>query len=175
MATVVGYAGGTTDKATYGRINDHTETVMVFFDPAVVSYEKLLEIFWSSHNPRYESGPRQYRNVIIAMTPEQEEEAKKSAALVSREIGGEVMTPIEKAGPFHPAEDYHQKYYLRNTVELYREMKARYPTEADFVASTAATRINGLLGARGTKVSAAELESLGLSERGKSILSSYIR
>lgn len=175
LATVVGYTGGTSDKATYRSIGDHTETVLVFYDPAVTSYARLLEVFWGEHDPRYGGEPKQYRNVVFAMDSAQEALALASRKALGARLGADIATPVEVAGAFHPAEDYHQKYYLRSNETLYRELKTRYPTEADFVGSTAATRVNGLLGARGVSLTEEEAIDLGLGPAGRRALASRLR
>ncbi len=125
--TAVGYAGGFTPNPTYqetcsGRTG-HTEAVLVAFDPAAISYERLLQIFWENHDPT--QGMRQgndvgsqYRSAIYATTPEQLTAAKASARAFGGELKargfGEITTEIAAAGPFYFAEDYHQQYLAKN-------------------------------------------------------------
>jgi len=164
LGTLVGYAGGGREAPTYRTIGDHTEALLVAFDPEVLPYEKLLEAFWESHDPTSFIGMRQYRNVLFTHTEAQRAEAEKSLAEVEKRVEGTVRTAIEAAGPFHPAEDYHQKYYLRNNRDLYRALRELYPDEADFVSSAAAARLNGYLGGEGDPAEAAsEVDLLGLS------------
>lgn len=86
----------------------------VEYDPAVVSYNQLLEAFWKLHNPSA-SFPRgsQYRSAIFYHTPEQAELARKSAAELTRKLGRTVNTEIVPASTFYKAEDYHQNYYQK--------------------------------------------------------------
>lgn len=125
--TAVGYAGGYTPNPTYREVctgqTGHTEVVLVVFDPRVVSYEKLLKIFWEEHDPT--QGMRQgadvgtqYRSSIYTYGEEQEK-----AALASRDVYQEVLsaagygpitTEIEDAPTFYYAEDYHQQYLAKN-------------------------------------------------------------
>jgi peptide-methionine (S)-S-oxide reductase len=124
-STMVGYTGGFFDNPTYRDVcthkTGHAEAVQVQFDPNEVSYEDLLEIFWSIHNPttKNRQGPdigSQYRSMIAYYTPEQEEAAKKSKEALegSGKLNGrKIVTEIVSASPFYRAEEYHQKYYQK--------------------------------------------------------------
>ncbi len=122
-STAAGYAGGTTPHPSYeetctGRTG-HTEAVQVVFDPAVVSYDDLLRVFWESHDPT--QGMRQgndvgtqYRSAVFTTTPEQQAAAEASRgrfqpALASNGYG-EISTEIAPLSTFYYAEDYHQQY-----------------------------------------------------------------
>lgn len=122
VGTTVGYTGGTTDRPTYEAVctdtTGHAEAVEVEYDPEVIDYKGLLDVFWSIHDPTQlnRQGPdigTQYRSAIFALTPEQEQEAKEALTNLeaSGEAGGRVVTEINAAAPFHQAEDYHQQYY----------------------------------------------------------------
>jgi peptide-methionine (S)-S-oxide reductase len=164
----VGYAGGTTENPTYYNLGDHSETVQLEYDPSQLSYQELLDIFWESHNPVYPAVSRQYRSIIFYHN-----DAQRTLALASKEheeavTGSEVFTEVMPAAEFYLAEDYHQKYYLRQVPELMEELAAIYPDPADLVASTAAARINGYLGGNGTIAKLQEqIALLGLSPEGK--------
>jgi peptide-methionine (S)-S-oxide reductase len=122
---VSGYAGGTTQAPTYKRVcagdTNHAEVVEVTFDPARVSYETLVELFFKMHNPttRNRQGPdvgTQYRSVIFTHGPEQ---ARVAAAVRDRVAASgkwktPVVTQIEDAPAFWPAEDYHQRYFQKH-------------------------------------------------------------
>lgn len=121
LDAVVGYSGGHTANPTYKDVctdqTGHAEVVQVTFDPAVVSYEKLLEGFWMMHDPTQvnRQGPdfgTQYRSAIFFHTPEQEATAKKSKAALeaSGKFRRPIATEITAAGPFFRAEEYHQRY-----------------------------------------------------------------
>ena len=118
---IVGYAGGRTQNPTYEEVcsdeTGHAEVVEVEFDPAVVDYNQLLEIFWSNHNPTTlnRQGPdvgTQYRSVIFYYSPEQKAAAERSKAAQERSgrFNRPIVTQIEPAPPFYPAEEYHQRY-----------------------------------------------------------------
>jgi peptide-methionine (S)-S-oxide reductase len=126
-STSVGYAGGITPNPTYEEacsgLTGHTEAVQVVYDPAKVSYEQLLKVFWENHDPT--QGMRQgndigtqYRSAIYATTDEQLATAEASQAafapVVQATVHRDITTEITKAGPFYYAEDYHQQYLEKN-------------------------------------------------------------
>ena len=117
----VGYLGGTTANPTYQQVcTDHTghaEVVQVEYDPALVSYEDLLEVFWKCHNPTTlnRQGPdvgSQYRSAIFYHTPEQAASARQSkeALQASGRFKNPIVTEITPAATFYRAEEYHQRY-----------------------------------------------------------------
>ena len=125
--TAVGYAGGFTPNPTYEEtcsgMSGHTEAVLVAFDPKKISYARLLQIFWESHDPT--QGMRQgndvgsqYRSAIYATTPAQLAAARESAEVYGRALKarglGDITTEIAEAGPFYFAEGYHQQYLAKN-------------------------------------------------------------
>ena len=124
-STVVGYTGGWFNNPTYRDVctgkTGHAEAIQVQFDPNEVSYEDLLGVFWSIHNPttKNRQGPdvgSQYRSMIAYHTPEQELAAKKSKEDLesSGKLNGRrIVTEIVTASPFYKAEQYHQKYYQK--------------------------------------------------------------
>ena len=119
--TAVGYAGGATDNPTYEDVctdeTGHAEVVQVEFDPARITYDRLLETFWANHNPTQlnRQGPdvgTQYRSVIFYHSPEQKAaaEASKSELSKSGKFNRPIVTRIEPAPKFWRAEEYHQQY-----------------------------------------------------------------
>jgi peptide-methionine (S)-S-oxide reductase len=121
----------------------------------VISYEELLDIFWQSHNPRRAAWSRQYAAFILT-----HDAAQAKIAHASRDaLGDGIATDIRTAGAFWRAEDYHQKYRLRHQGELCSALIAHFGGDREFVDSTAAARLNGLLSGYGSK---AGLESLNL-------------
>jgi methionine-S-sulfoxide reductase len=161
----VGYAGGKEPNPTYYAIGGHSETVEVDFDPTVISYGELLEIYWEAHNPFGPSYSSQYASVIFYHNETQRLEAEKVKARLERELGRTLYTDIRPLERFYLAEDYHQKYYLQSTPDLWREYRAIYPDMQDLLGSTAVARVNGYVA---LAPSAAELEAvlpqLGLSD-----------
>ena len=125
LETAVGYMGGTTENPSYEQVcNDttgHAEVVHLTFDPAVVSYEALLKLFWENHNPTTlnRQGPdfgTQYRSVIFTYSDAQrtQAEASKAALEASKKWRDPIVTEIVPASSFYRAEEYHQKYLLKN-------------------------------------------------------------
>jgi len=156
-------------------MGDHTECFQVEFDPSVVPYEDLLEIFWQSHDPTRAAWKTQYASLVLAADDSQLAAARDSAGNYERLFGSRVATRIEPLGEFWMAEDYHQKYYLRNDKLLMREFRAFYPREADLVASTAAARVNGYLNGGQCNRLDRDLPVLGLSEQSAAHLRSACR
>jgi len=128
--TAVGYAGGYTRNPSYEEVctgrTGHAEVVLVVYDPAVVSYDQLLRVFWESHDPT--QGMRQgndvgtqYRSAILTADDEQAAAAARSRdryqeALGRAGHGEKITTEIAPAGPFYYAEDYHQQYLAKNPM-----------------------------------------------------------
>lgn len=122
VSTAVGYMGGTLENPTYEdvctNLTGHAEVVEVIYDPSVVSYENLLEVFWKIHDPTTlnRQGPdygTQYRSVIFYHTPEQEATARASKDKLQRSgmYKRDIVTQIEPATQFYRAEEYHQQYF----------------------------------------------------------------
>jgi len=125
--TAVGYQGGFTPNPTYREVctgqTGHTEVVKVVFDPAVVSYEQLIAVFFENHDPTqgYRQGAdvgTQYRSAIYTTSPEQVTTAAAVTERYQQQLHasgyGEITTEIAPAGPFYFAEDYHQQYLIAN-------------------------------------------------------------
>jgi peptide-methionine (S)-S-oxide reductase len=117
----VGYTGGQTANPTYKDVctdrTGHAEVVQVTFDPAQVSFEQLLDVFWQEHDPTQvnRQGPdfgKQYRSAIFFHSPEQEATAKKSKAALdaSGKFRRPIATEITPASTFYRGEEYHQRY-----------------------------------------------------------------
>lgn len=124
ISTEVGYTGGHTEHPTYEQVcsdlTGHAEALKIVFDPQIVSYEKLLDVFFRNHNPTTvnQQGPdfgSQYRSAIFSTTPAQQKaaEAAKEKEGTSGTWKRPVVTEITKATAFYSAEDYHQKYLMK--------------------------------------------------------------
>ncbi|PLX82738.1 MAG: peptide methionine sulfoxide reductase [Desulfuromonas sp.] len=175
MRTTVGYTGGTTVDPDYRHIGDHSEAIRIDFDPNRISYAQLLDVFWESHDPTFQNWSRQYRNVIFPLTKEQESLAGNSRRQLAARSGRSVVSEIEPAGPFYPAEDYHQKYLLRKADTLFAELQRHYPDERELITSTAAARLNGYLGCNGdAEILQGEIGALGLSSPLQKRLIEYV-
>lgn len=120
------------------------------YDPSMISYEQLLQVFWEGHEPTARPWSRQYMSIIFVHSAEQRRLAEETKAREEAKRGRKVYTEIVPAGTFYRAEDYHQKYYLRRYAKLVEELKVLSPESGDFTDTTAAARINGYLGGGGT-------------------------
>ena len=163
----MGYAGGATANPTYHNLGDHSETIQIDYDPRQISYEELLAVFWDSHYP---TAPRssQYKSIIFYHHEEQKRLAIELKEKEESRLGSKIFTEIIAFSKFYPAEDYHQKYYLRQDRELMKDFNIIYPATGDFISSTAAARINGYVGGYGTpETLQEELPSYGLSDTGR--------
>ena len=125
VSAVSGYIGGRVANPTYEQVSaggtGHAEAVQVRFDPAQVSYEKLLAVYWHSVDPtvkdrQFCDAGNQYRTAIFAHDAAQRRLAETTKADVQKQLGVPVYTEIADAGAFYPAEEYHQDYYKKNPV-----------------------------------------------------------
>lgn len=170
--TRVGYAGGDSASPTYHSIGDHTECFQVDFDPATVAYRDLLVLAFDSHDPTRPPYKTQYASLVLAHDEAQLATARSVAEQMAGALGRPVHTRIEPLKRFYLAEDYHQKYYLRNDRVLMAEFRAMFGTDENaFRESTAAARVNGYVAGDGTSERlAADIEMFGLSEPGRAHL-----
>jgi peptide-methionine (S)-S-oxide reductase len=131
LATVSGYTGGATKNPTYEQVSaggtGHAEALQVRYDPTRISYEKLLEVFWRNIDPlakdrQFCDAGNQYRSAIFYHDEAQRKLAEESKKRLEKERGWKIATEIVPAGPFYPAEEYHQDYYKKNPLryKLYR-------------------------------------------------------
>ena len=136
VRTVVsGYTGGTMPDPTYQRMGDHAEAVEVIYDPAVVTYEQLLEVFWSNIDPTDEGGQfydrgSQYRTAIYVLDDAQAAAARASLEANAKRLNQPIATAVLPASEFYPAEEYHQDYYLKepDRYEAYKKGSRREET-----------------------------------------------
>lgn len=143
----------------------------------MVSYTQLVDLAFASHDPERPAFKEQYASLVLAHDDGQLTIACERATRVSAALGGRrLSTRIERLGRFWPAEDYHQKYHLRQDRVLAAEFRAMFDgNETAFRESTSAARVNGYAAGSGTKVQLArEIGFLGLSEPGRSRLISRV-
>lgn len=178
----MGYTGGKKLNPTYHSLGDHTESLQVDFDPAQISYEQLLDIFWDSHNPTRGSWSSQYRAAVFVHTDEQARLAELSKTRIAAEKTGrwfkqQIRTEILPAETFYLAEEYHQKYYLQNSPRIWGDILEIYRDDATgWINSTATARLNGYAGEYGTVARLEEeIESLGLSAPGQEQLRQVVQ
>ena len=128
ISAVSGYTGGTVKNPSYQEVSSgrtgHAEAVEVTYDPAKVSYEQLLDVFWVNHDPtvkdrQFCDSGSQYRPGIFYLDEQQKQlaEASKAKWEKTKPFKQPILTEITKAGPFYPAEDYHQDYYKKNPLQ----------------------------------------------------------
>lgn len=139
----MGYTSGSRKQPTYRAMGDHTEAFQVDFDPNVISYEKLCELFWRSHEPCSDAWSRQYRSALWYADEEQKNVAESTRAKLAERAPREIQTGIEPLGEFWVAEDYHQKYSLRHDPVLV-DLLVEALGEDAILSSRSATKINAL-------------------------------
>jgi len=127
-SVVSGYAGGSKTDPTYEQVctgsTGHAEVVQVEFDPAVVSYERILETFWKAHDPTSLNRQgadvgSQYRSIILYRDEAQRAVAERSRAQAAKRYERPIVTEIRPLEAFHRAEDYHQDYFAKNPYAAY--------------------------------------------------------
>jgi len=125
VTTVSGYTGGTVEDPGYAQVSaggtGHREAVRIAYDPDRVTYEELLEAFWRSIDPTDAAGQfcdrgESYTTAVFVHDAEQRRAADASKRAAEKELGQEIVTPVEPAGPFYRAEAYHQDYYRKNSL-----------------------------------------------------------
>lgn len=135
-SVISGYTGGTTANPTYKTISQgdtgHVEAIKVSYDPNQITYQRLLEIFWSNVDPTDDEGQfcdkgSQYRAGIFTQDDEQKTLAETSKAEAQKRFNTPIATFIRPAATFYPAEDYHQDYYIKNKTryKLYKQACGR--------------------------------------------------
>jgi peptide-methionine (S)-S-oxide reductase len=138
--------------------------VQIEYDPDRTSYQELLDVFWNSHDASSPPLSVQYKSIIFYHNEAQKRLALKSKAQLEAKQGKAIFTEILPYSRFYLAEDYHQKYYLRNVPALQKELAAIYPNINDFINSTAVARVNGYVGGNGDiETLRQEIDSYGLS------------
>lgn len=127
---ISGYTGGEMENPSYEEVStgntNYAESIQIKFDPKIISYEKLLEVFWTLFDPTTLNRQgadvgTQYRSVIFYHSPEQKGVAEESKRKIekSKLYKNPIVTKIEPFTNFYPAEDYHQNYYERNPDQPY--------------------------------------------------------
>lgn len=128
-----GYSGGKLQNPTYKEVcsglTGHAEVIQITFDPAIISFDELLEVFWKTHDPttlNQQGADRgtQYRSVVFYHSLQQKETAEKYKTALNKELvyGKPVITEITAFEKFYKAENYHQDYYANNSTQGYCQM-----------------------------------------------------
>jgi len=126
-----GYSGGKTDNPTYGQVSSgrtgHAEVIQIKFDPSIISYKEILEIFFATHDPTTLNRQgadvgTQYRSIILYHDDEQRQIAQQTIINLKDEYKNPLVTQVEPYTTFYKAEDYHQNYYENNRGQPYCRM-----------------------------------------------------
>ena len=131
LSVTSGYTGGQKKNPTYEEVSSgttgHAESVQVIYDPAKISYEKLLDVFWHNIDPLSANGQfcdrgTQYRSTIFYHDESQRKSAEESKRKLEEQpqFKGRIVTQIVPASTFHPAEEYHQHFYKKNPVRYHQ-------------------------------------------------------
>jgi len=134
ISVVSGYAGGQTENPTYEEIGTgktgHAEVVQITYDPAKISYEKIIDLFWEAHDPTTlnrqgaDTGP-QYRSIILTENADQMRIANESKTRAQTKSKSPIVTEVVALTKFYPAEDYHQDFYRENPMHPYNQAVIR--------------------------------------------------
>ena len=128
VKTIVGYTGGSAEDATYEKVSSHRtkhrEAIEVTYDPAQITYEQLLDIFWRNIDPTqadgqfYDIGPN-YKAAVYYRNEDEKKAAETSKEVLAKsgKFSKPIVTEILPAMPFYPAEEYHQKYYMKQPAD----------------------------------------------------------
>ena len=152
MRTRVGFAGGQTASPTYRKMGDHTETIQIEFDPSIISYADVLKKFWQNHYPNRDNYKgRQYISLLHYHTEQQHQLIATVKKEMEAQLGELIETEIFPFTQFTPAEERHQKYYLKRYPKALEQLAGLYPDEELLTDSTFAARLNGFVKGYGTK------------------------
>lgn len=125
LKVISGYTGGHKVNPTYKEVSSgdtgHVEAVQIVYDPARISYDKLLDVYWHNIDPLDAGGQfcdrgSTYKSVIFYGDEQQAQLAQRSRAALAKRLKHPIVTEVRPAGPFYPAEDYHQNYYQKNPL-----------------------------------------------------------
>lgn len=175
LRTCVGYSGGTTSAPVYKNMGDHTEVIEIHYDPSVISFSDLLDLFWNNHEYGLTTRiKRQYMSLILCHNEEQRRISEESRAEEQiKRAPEQIITEIAPAGQFYPAEDYHQKYRLQGHRDLAKSIGL---TPELLAKSHVAARLNGyLIGVGGLEQFDKDTDRLGLSNDQAQYVRDYVR
>ncbi|XP_076259498.1 methionine sulfoxide reductase A isoform X4 [Rhynchophorus ferrugineus] len=148
LRTRVGYSGGTTPNPVYKSMGDHTEVIEIDYDPNIISYHDLLKLFWNNHEYGLTTViKRQYMSLILYHDEDQKRIAEIEIKIEAGKRNEKLLTELAPAGPFYPAEDYHQKYRLQKHGWIAEELNL---TPELLQTSEVAAKLNGYIAGVGT-------------------------
>ncbi|XP_050303067.1 peptide methionine sulfoxide reductase isoform X2 [Anthonomus grandis grandis] len=170
LRTRVGYSGGTTLNPVYRNLGDHTEVIEIDFDPSVTTYKDLLKLFWENHEYGLTTFiKRQYMSLILYHDDEQKHIAELEIKIEAGKRNEKLITEIAPAGPFYPAEDYHQKYRLQKHGWIVEELGL---TPELLQTSQVAAKLNGYVAGIGNRADLdRDMRSLAIPEK----IASYVK
>ncbi len=176
LRTRVGYAGGTTANPVYRQMGDHTETVQIDFDPAVIGYAEVLRHFWENHYPnRDEYKGRQYISLLRFHSPDQQLAIARIKEEMESKLGEKIETDIAPYDHFTLAEERHQKYYLKRYPRILEQLAPHYPDMEALRDSIFAARLNGFAKGFGSREKLmAEIADWNISEESRKLLSEIL-
>lgn len=147
IRTRVGYAGGTKVNPTYREMGDHTEIIEMDFDPTMMDYSEILNLFWAHHHAQRlnQYRGRQYMSLLLYHNDQQKEKAIQVKQKWENEFHAKIQTEINAYTGMYLAEDKHQKYYLKRFPKAYNTIKGLFSTHQELVDSTLVTRLNGFV------------------------------
>ncbi len=162
----MGYAGGTKENPSYREMGDHTEVLQVEFNPHVIRFEDILDVFFGNHNPsRLGIKPRQYMSILLYHTEVQRVKILEKKSEWEQTLTGVIQTEISPFKAFYQAEDYHQKYYLKRYKSATEALNIHFPSHEEFMQSTLVARLNGFVKGYGTLEGIRrEIQEWGLDE-----------
>lgn len=161
---------------TYHSLGDHSESIEIDYDPAIVSYRDLLQLFWEGHDPAARSWSTQYKAAVFYHNDSQKKLAEETRAGIEATRRIKVRTEILPFSTFYVAEEYHQKYSLRGQPEIMKEFRAVYPSDEELTNSTAAARVNSYLNGLTSFENVTDaVDKLGLTAQARDRLLAAIR
>ena len=131
-------------------MGNHTEALQIDFDPAQITLEEIVDLFWKSHDPLRAIRSRQYMTAIWFHNEAQAHTIDMAKAAIEQKLDATILTPVMSLDVFYLAEEYHQKYRLQHSP-LMKSFNEMYPDFTDFNNSTAAARLNGFVSGHGSQ------------------------
>ncbi|XP_022695812.1 peptide methionine sulfoxide reductase-like isoform X3 [Varroa jacobsoni] len=171
LRTRVGFTGGDVQNPNYHDLADHTEGTELEYDPAVITYEGILDFFWKKHDPT-EKHKCQYKSIIWYHSDDQKAIAERTLKEAQKRFSKPIVTEIAPAKVFYNAERYHQKYRLQGHKELMTILKNAGMD--DIITSHVAARLNGYLGGHGS-LAQFQSEDLGLPDEAKAYVAKVLQ
>lgn len=164
-------------QPTYKQIGDHTETVEIDFNPAIISYGEILELFWKGHHPnRKNYKGRQYMSLLLYHDKQQKNAIEQKKTALEKELHKEIQTEVSTYRGFTLAEERHQKYFLKRYPDAIKQLTELYPSFTAFNDATLTARLNSFVRGLGTMAGIKnEISQWPVSRQEKEILLESVR